>query len=310
MADADRPTSDPVRAPVEFVIERIAAKAARDYRVSREEAERVVREMFERSPACRAAAAKATDPDRLARTRAFKDAASRARERIYYSLRRYRADAEDAEADVAALEALSADAPATERAEAVRRVMLGHASTRERMKNSQAFYEQAFALAGDVRTVLDVGCGVQPLAFPFEGAGASVELYLAADKDAQAVRAVEAHARSLAPGRVKALEWDIAGGWAPVTQAGGTAGVDTFDLALMLKLVPVVKRREPQLLDTLARAPARRMLVTGSAMSMTKRRSVRRRERGVLGRFIADAGLEIAGELETPDEVGWMVART
>jgi 16S rRNA (guanine(1405)-N(7))-methyltransferase len=306
MADAGRPTSESVRT----LVERIATKAARDYRVSREEAERVVRETFERSPACRAAAAKVTDPDRLARTRAFKAAASRARERIYYSLRRYRADAERAEADVAALEALGADATATERAEAVRRVMLGHASTRERLENSPAFYEQAFALAGEPRTVLDIGCGVQPLAFPFEGAGASVEVYLAADKDPQAVRAVEAHTRGLAPGRVRSLEWDIAGGWSPVMEAAEAAGVDTFDLALMLKLVPVVRRREPQLLDTLARAPARRMLVTGSAMSMTKRRSVRRRERGVLRRFIADAGFEIAGELETPDEVGWMVART
>ncbi len=304
MAEADWLTSDSVRA----LVERIAAKATRDYRVPPDEAERVIRETLSRSPACREAAARSSDPDRLARTRAFRDAASSAREKIYYSLRRYRRDNEGAEADMAALAGLARDAPPPEREEAGRKVIMGHASTRERIENARAFYGQLFTLADGPRTIIDVGCGVQPLAFPFEGAGAgaAVELYAALDRDPGAVRAVEAHARSFEAGRVRALEWDIADGWAPVA---GAAGVETFDLALLLKLVPVVKRREPHLLETLARVPARRMLVTGSAMSMTKRRSVRRRERGVLRRFIDDAGLEIAGELETPDEVGWMVAR-
>jgi len=309
MAEVHPTTPEHARALVEKIIERVAAKAARDYRVSVEEAEAVVRQIVERSPACRKAALKEADPDRLARTRAFKDAASRARQRIYYSLRRYRADAEGSEADVAALEKLATDAPASERNGAVRRIMLGHASTRERIENAEFFYEQVFKLAGEARSVIDIGCGVQPLSFPFEGNGAFVECYLAADKDPVAVRAVEAHARFLAPGLLRARAWDIADGWAPVMDAAAEAGVDTFDLALILKVIPVVKRREPKLLEALARAPARRMLVTGSAISMTKRVSVRRRERMVLGRFIADAGLEIAGELETPDEVGWMVAR-
>ncbi|MHC4250548.1 MAG: class I SAM-dependent methyltransferase [Planctomycetota bacterium] len=306
MADADWLTSDHMRA----LIERIAAKATRDYRVSSEEAERVVRETVAGSADCRVAASKEADPGRLARVRAFKDAASRARERIYYSLRRYRRDGDDTRADVALLEGLPEDAPRSEREGVARRVMLGHASTRERLENARDFYGQVFRLAGEPRTVIDVGCGVQPLGFPFESEGASVELYLAADRDAQAVRAVDAHARAFAPGRVRALRWDIADGWAPVMEtAEGGAGVKEFDLALLLKLVPVVKRQEPHLVDILARAPARRMLVTGSAESMTKRRSVRRRERGVLRRFIAGAGFEIAGELETPDEVGWIAAR-
>ncbi|MHC5053104.1 MAG: class I SAM-dependent methyltransferase [Planctomycetota bacterium] len=306
MAEADWLTSDHVRA----LVERMAAKATRDYRVSPDEATRVVRETVAGSADCREAASKVTDPARLARTRAFRDAASRARERIYYSLRRYRRDGDGTRADVAALEGLPEDAPGPEREEAARRVMLGHASTRERLENARDFYGQVFRLAGEPRTIVDIGCGVQPLGFPFEGEGASVELYLAADRDAEAVRAVEAHARFLVPGRVRALRWDIADGWAPVMETAESAAVTgTFDLALLLKLVPVVKRQEPHLVERLAGVPARRMLITGSAESLTKRRSVRRRERGVLRRFIADAGFEIAGEIETPDEVGWMVAR-
>jgi 16S rRNA (guanine(1405)-N(7))-methyltransferase len=302
MPDAHWHTSECVCA----LARRIATKATRDYRVSADDAERIIREVIARSPACRAAAAEATDPDRLARTRAFKDAASRAREKIYYSLRQYRTDAEGAKANVAALEELADDATPSEREEATRRVMQGHASTRERIENCAAFYEQVFSLAGEPQSIIDIGCGVQPLAFPFDGLGSSVEVYIAADKDAAAVRAVNAHARFLGPGRLRALAWDIADGWEPLVEL---AGVETFDLALMLKLVPVVKRLDPSLLETLARAPAKLMLVTGAAMSMTKRKSVRRRERGVLRRYIKEAHLEIAGELETPDEVGWMVAR-
>jgi hypothetical protein len=100
--------------------------------------------------------------------------------------------------------------------------------------------------------------------------------------------------------------WSIADGWEPLLRASGIA---MFDVALMLKLVPVVARQEPEHLAILAAVPARRIVVSGSREAMAKRRSIARRERAVLDDFIAGAGWRVTAESETPDEFFLAVER-
>jgi 16S rRNA (guanine(1405)-N(7))-methyltransferase len=51
----------------------------------------------------------------------------------------------------------------------LRRMMLCHASTRERLPILEEFYLRAFRSVGPVRSVLDIGCGFNPLAIPWMG---------------------------------------------------------------------------------------------------------------------------------------------
>jgi len=164
------------------------------------------------------------------------------------------------------------------------------------------------------RSVLDVGCGVYPLQFPFAGAGRGVETYTALDRDPIVLQAVAALARLLSPGRLTAVRWELADGWdaLPGTCRRRTC---TYDLALMLKLVPVIVRQAAQALPVLLQVPALTVVVSGSCVALTRRRSIRRREEAVLRRFADQAARPVLGEFTAGEEfclvlgpkAGWMV---
>jgi len=53
------------------------------------------------------------------------------------------------------------------RREACRRIMQAHASSRERLPYLEAFYQRVFSGLGAIGSVLDVACGLNPLALPW-----------------------------------------------------------------------------------------------------------------------------------------------
>lgn len=285
--------TEPARAAVAAVV----TAATRQYRVDEPTATDWVRAVLAKDAAFRRAVEAASSGDQLLRTRAFKDAAAAAKKHVYYSLRKYRPA--DAGGALEALRALPPGGPAAEREAAARAVAEGHRSTAERLPSLADFYTSLFAAVGSPRSVLDVGCGVQPVLFPFDGAGACVERYLATDKDSQAVDAVDAYSRARGDGRLAAVRADLAGGWP--RECG------EFDVALMLKLVGVVERQERELLGVLATAPARRWVVSGSRVAMAKNRDIEKRERAAVRRFVEQAGRRVTGEFTASEEFALVV---
>lgn len=292
--------------PVRELVRRIADKAVEDYRVESDRAMAVIVEALAGNEKLKALAARETSLEGIARTRVYRDAARDARRQVYYSLRRYRQDDEQFQASVERLGALPTDACKADEEELVRAIASAHASTRERLPVADDFHRQLFTLAGQPKTILDVGCGVHPLIFPFDGRGLQVETYLGIDKDPAAIRAVDAYAARRAGKGLKALRWDLKDGWDPVRTA---SGIEVFDLALLLKVVPVISRQAPRLLTMLAATPAKRLLVTGSRVSMAKHQDIERRERAILRRFLENAGLQLCGEIDAGEEFGWMATR-
>lgn len=82
---------------------------------------------------------------------------------------------------------------------------------------------------------------------------------------------------------------------------------ERFDLALMLKLIPVIERQNPALLERLAAIPARRLLVTGSREAMTRREDISRRELASLRRFVLLTGRRVVARFDLPNEFGFFL---
>jgi 16S rRNA (guanine(1405)-N(7))-methyltransferase len=61
--------------------------------------------------------------------------------------------------------------------EACRTIMSAHLSTRERLPILADFYEQIFAVTGKPKSILDLACGLNPLALPWMGLGPSVKFH-------------------------------------------------------------------------------------------------------------------------------------
>lgn len=292
--------------PVEELLRGVVEKAVRQYRIAPEEAERIVRESLAGDGRLQQAAAGEPSAAKLARTRAFKEAAAEAKRRVYYYLRTYKTDEAELVRLTESLAALPPGGPAAARDALAAEIVRQHASTRERVPRAAEFYRELFARVGEVRTVVDVGCGLHPLMFPLDGPGGEdIQQYVALEKDPRALECLEAYARAMGDGRIVAVAWDIADGWPAVVDR---AGVEQFDLALLMKLVPVVARQRRDLLGVLAQTPARQWVVTGSRVSMTRRASIERRERAVLREFVQSAGRELEGEFAVGEEFTWVVS--
>jgi SAM-dependent methyltransferase len=270
------------------------------YRVDEDTAGRLVDEALARDRRLRRLVEAGLDAAQLRRTAEFRAAATAARRHAYHQLRRYRRQGEDP----AAFDRWSALAPA-EREDLLRRVAAGHVSALERLESLQDVHDQLFARVGSPRTVLDVGCGRYPLLFPFDAEGWTVERYVAVDRDPASIGALQRYAAARGDGRLVPVRADVAGGWGPVLDAGG---VDRFDLALLLKAVPVLQRLRRRTLVAVREVPADLVVLTGSVESMTRRRRIDRRERRTLLRFVEGAGWRVVDEFRTADEVGLVAA--
>lgn len=286
------------------VIDLIVGSVLSRYRIDRAKATTIVRDTVMQDADLTRTIEERSGVDAIRRSRAFKRVAKSAKRRVYHHLRVYTADTAEFAELVRQMEALPVGTPAAHAAGLCQSLAQRHASTRERLQDLGEFHRQLFSHVAGASSILDVGCGVYPLLFPFAGQGRGIECYMAVDSDADAVRAVRTFSHLLPRSPLCAALWDIGEGWQPVTSA---AGRERFDVALLLKLVPVVARQEPELARVLAAVPADVLVVTGSVHALTKHQNIARRERDVLKRFVEAAGRRVVGEISLCEEFGYVL---
>ena len=275
----------------------LVAHARQQYRIGEDEAQAIVLEVLAGQQAVRAAVSSGQTAQQIERTRVFKDLATATRKRIYYHLRRYDRANADAAAALARLEAMPpGEMPGDD---LLATLATGHVSTTERLPRLAEFHECLFEAIGAPASVLDVGCGLYPLLFPFDAEGASVETYVAADKDPEAVRILERYAQVRADGRLVVVPFDISDGWQALRDRAGRAH---FDVAFLFKLVPVLRRQDAGAYQALTAVPADLAVLTGATTSMTKNRSIARRERASIMAFAEAAGLTVNSQAICGDE--------
>lgn len=175
-----------------------------------------------------------------------------------------------------------------------------HISTQERSPYIDSFNEQIVAKYSNAKNIIDIGGGVYPSTFPFEKFP-KLEHYVWIDKDP---KAYDVLTRLDNPKLVLFNESIGDRFWEKYLPED----VHEFDLALMIKLISVVKRQERDLIDLLAKVPAKAFLITAPKESMTKKESIERRERSVLKNFIKTSGREVVGELDVENEFGYFLS--
>ena len=294
--------SDPLEPALAQLAEQLAQQAARRYRIGADQARSRIERSWRSHQALRALARRTPSPRALARTRLYRQAASQAKKDIYYRLRRYRPQSEEFSKGLERLRRANAG---TECQAACETLARSHASTAERWPDLNGFLERTHPVWNDCAMLLDVGCGLMPLLFPFDRVVGRLERYVACDRDARCIEAVNAYGQ-VTPGVLEGRVWDIGDGWEALeTQTG----IKRYDAAFLLKLVPVVARQQPRLLAMLAEAPADWLVVTGSRQALARRQDISLRERAVIGSFAKRHGLVVESEFETPSELGLVMRR-
>ena len=115
---------------------------------------------------------------------------------------------------------------------ACRQVMESHSSTRERLPILDRFYQAIFEITGLPSSILDAGCGLNPLALPWMDLPAGAR-YVALDIDAARVDFLNRYL-SLAGAEPLARCQDVL----------SHPPADRADVALLLKMSPTLERQE------------------------------------------------------------------
>ena len=196
----------------------------------------------------------------LAKGRRPKDAVKEVKGRLHQSVAAYHAGRPDFDAWQ---NRLAQAADADDLRAACRDIMAAHHSTRERLSSLDTFYATVLGDLTGVTTLLDLGCGLNPLALPWVGLPATAT-YLACDVD---------HAQMVF------LDW-----WFDFQRQPGRAFVcnlldgvphiaEPVDVALLLKIVPCLEQQDrglaERLLDELR---ARVLVISFPAQSLGGRR--------------------------------------
>lgn len=281
------------------VLDELVCTTVKQYRIEPQMAEEILADALSANRRLRDLAATEDSVDRIRRTSVFKNAAAAGKRKVYHALRQYRQDEAKLARLIGRLSDLPANADERERSKLVNEICRSHVSTRERRPYATEFYEQLFQHLEDATTLIDIGCGLHPLQFPYTKAPRSLQRYVAFDSDAVSICATQTLATHQPSVQLLAFQYDLRDGWEDCCKQ---SGVERFDVALMLKLVPVIQRQARELLPTLAATPAKKWIVSGSIQSMTKRRDISRREEAVIRSFIESAKKDVVAEFTVGEE--------
>jgi 16S rRNA (guanine(1405)-N(7))-methyltransferase len=172
--------------------------------------------------------------------------------------------------------------------------MRGHASTAERLPYLDRFFAPIWALTGEPRTLLDLGCGLGPLSLPWMGIDRSAT-YHAVDVDGRSLEVVDDFLDLVGQAHATEARDVVADGPPPGRN----------DIAMLLKLVPLLDRQDPTAATRVLRdVNARHAIVTFPARSLGGgRRGMEATYRRRLNELVAELGMGRAGEASVENEL-------
>jgi 16S rRNA (guanine(1405)-N(7))-methyltransferase len=184
---------------------------------------------------------------------------------------------------------------------ACRAAMAAHASTRERLAILDTFYTQLFAITGVPASIVDIACGLNPLATPWMELPKDAT-YVAYDIDSQLLGFVDG-----------ALELFGVSHRVKLRDIVSNPPDDVCDLALLLKSVPCLDQQDPSASARIIRSMRATQTVVSfptrslSGHSKGMARNYRTRFETLLDEL--GDGFTVAGEVELANELAFVVVR-
>lgn len=262
------------------------------YKIDKQDAEIFLQDELESTPEIQKLVSEKLTFKQIKIRSVYKEFIKEVRKKIYYQLRTYYPSFEEK----GRIEIKDVD-NLTE--ETILRILKTHVSTSERMSSRKKFNQFWIENFKEVESIIDVGCGVFPLMFPF-GEFNQLEKYHAIDNDSYAIDVLDKYSKLLDGVDLESFDLDL-------KDLLWKNFENNYDLAIMLKLVPVIARQDREHLEKLFNVPAKKVVVSASKESMTKKVDISAREDAVLNRFIDNSGRKIIRKFSFGKEFGYVL---
>jgi len=173
----------------------------------------------------------------------------------------------------------------------------GHISILERDPYLEKLLSNIDGELKSAKSIIDVGGGMFPITFPFEKYP-NINKYVWIDKDKTSYRKLKSKFGKME----KLVLFNHKVGEQPWSYYG-----ENFDVALLLKFVPVISRQEKHLLKIVSEIPAKQIVITGNKEALTKRADIKYREDKIIRNFIAKTGRKITKSFDIGNEFGYVI---
>lgn len=265
----------------------LAADITNKYKISQEEVRDSLRVSLQNNQKLNKLALEAKNIKDIRKTREFRDFYKAFKKDIYYKLRRYKEPLPD------------------ETIHDFDKAAASHVSTRERLKVLEFFNGFLNPRLKNVEYILDVGGGLFPLIFAPE-AWTKIKNFVWIDKDKESYEILLRFKEQMHLDKLVLLNINLNDvTWKDICSKTGT---EKFDMALMLKLIPVIARQEKHLLGLLSKTPAKKLFITASKEAMVKKIDITKREDVILRKFIKLSGRAIEDTFDSENEFGYLLA--
>lgn len=252
-----------------------AVRICKTYKISLDEAKKQLAAKLTQNSKLTELIDNSTDLSKIHKNKEFKNILKQVKKDIYYSLRTYQRESED--------------------------IQDTHTSTQERKLFITDFINQLDGYLQSATIILDIGGGLFVTSFDLAKYN-NIQEYIWLDKDAISYEKLKKYKEEKNIPSLKLFNHSIGQHpWEYYTKA-------PVELALMLKLIPVVARQEKDLLQVLASVPAKNILLTGSKEALVKKTDIQKREDTVIKQFINLTHKQIQTKLDIPNEFGYVIS--
>lgn len=241
----------------------------------------------------------------ITRSKPYKEFKKHIKKRVYYYLRQFQRNKDKENQLKLQLDSLGQqNNNSKEINNIILELLLCHVSTEERFPYYEKFYKLLFDLIKPQRIILDIGCGIHPLSYPFK-LGELPEKYIAIDNNLTSINIIRVFAKTMGLTNLIPIHANIS-----ETNFNTllTNSDDKFDIVFMLKLIPLIYRQNKNLIPKLINIPAHKILITGVKEAMTKKVNIKKREDILLKRFIKESNRKAIGSIEIENEFGYLLA--
>jgi 16S rRNA (guanine(1405)-N(7))-methyltransferase len=187
-----------------------------------------------------------------------------------------------------------------------------HISSKERVDFYEKFYEKIFAVTGKPESVLDVSCGFNYFSVPLMKL--KKVFYIGTEHKKEYVERIheyfsliEKYSEIKGKGfllDLKERDFETRNELMELNKE------KEFDLAFLLKLVPVMEREKKDSMENLMDSiPAKWFVLSCSKESMTKKENILFRETSLMNKFIKDNSLYLSAKIEFANEIVFIVKK-